>query len=206
MNKRVWAVVALFAGIAVAIGVWMGMSTDATTTEDVAEKPKARSKPDVHRIAIDPSKIRGRLPPRASIDRTRLRQAPGALIPGPLRPGLVPPGKRAGAGADGVFPLDQDGVESAVESHRDDLLACYETARFHTPGLPGTMTLVMDVEPVEGEQWGSVRAVDAETEVDAPVFEGCVKTALEDLKFATTEPTQLRYPVSMTSKDEGSDE
>lgn len=192
MSKRVWAVVGLFAGLAIMLGVWMAMSADPTTrAHDKGRRSGTPnfSKPEVRRVEMDPATLRNRLTPSAIVERrTQVMKKVEVKKPAP----------EGGAGAptpDGVFPLDQDGVKNAVEARMEDLEACYETALFHTPGLSAKMTLVMDVQPAEGQAWATVEGVDAETDLDAPVFEGCVATVFEELKFAATEPTKLRYPV-----------
>jgi hypothetical protein len=113
-----------------------------------------------------------------------------------------PPAAAPEAGEDAPFPLDQDGIAAAVRARTDDLRACYETARFHTPGLAGKMTLTFAVVPDEGAGTGHVASVDVETDLDTTVFEGCVVTVFEELRFATTEPTTVRYPVAFAEETE----
>jgi hypothetical protein len=96
------------------------------------------------------------------------------------------------------LPLDQDGIARAVEARRADLVACLETARFHTPDLPSSMTLIFAVAP--GAGGGSVASIDVQTDLDASVFEGCALTVFQGVRFAATEPTTVRYPVSLAAE------
>ena len=185
----------------------MTMSTDPTTTSPPAAtagkeggKKKPMLKPELRRVQIDPSALRTRTLPGSALERRKVPIA-GA---GPDRPMKLPPkGALVGApSAEGVFQLDQDGVKAAIDSRMEDIEGCYDTALFHTPGLSGKMTLVMDVQPVDGQEYGSVEGVDAESNLDATVFEGCVATVFEELKFAITEPTKLRYPIEFDADDE----
>lgn len=123
------------------------------------------------------------------------------LHPDGVPAGIVAPPPEDGvpaAPAPGVYALDQDGISAAVRERTPDLQACYETAKYHTPGLAGTMTLTFAVVPDPGAGTGHVASVDVDTALDATVFEGCVVTVFEELRFATTEPTTVRYPVTFS--------
>lgn len=195
MNKRLWGLVAVFAGIAAMLGVWLMMSDDprvapenpppgevgevASTDLTKARVGKARMVP------MDPSRLKLNVH-QAAERRQRLVNLQRSL-----------PTKAA----PGVFALDQESIAAAVQERREDLQACYETALLHTPGLSGKMTLALQIEPVPGETWGQVASVGTDGKTDASVLEGCIKTVFDELKFDAREPVTIRYPVSFTSDE-----
>lgn len=203
MQGRVWVVVGVFAGVAVMLGAWMLLANEPAT-QAAKERAGARGEkgPKIGKLdrkaEIPPDRLK-------QLSVQRLAQRPGTPG-GPPAVAQVPAGPAAPPDdeAETVYPLDASGVKDAVASRMGDLKACYETALFHTPDLSGKMTLSLDVEPSPGQAWGLVERVDTDSDLDATVFEGCVATVFEELRFAATEPATLRYPlVFEASGDEG---
>lgn len=194
MNKRLWGLVALFAGIVGMLGVWLMMSEDPATPEAEARsevasaRPKPGEPPDLKRTqALRVSPERAHIGVRdVAMRQQRLIKAREGLPSLPL------------ATPEGVFELDQAGIAAAVDERKADLKACYETALFHTPGLSGKMTLALQIEPAPGKDWGTVASVDSDSTLDATVLEGCVTTVFEELRFDAREPVTIRYPISFT--------
>lgn len=196
MNRRT-GLIGLFVGLVLLIGAWMLLSVEEAPKKKVASAPPKT--PIIREGKVEASRLKA-LPlnerPEMSLQSLAARQGRlQAVAPdrGEARPGARPPG---------VFALDQQGVAAAVEGRKKDLEACYETALFHTPELAGTLTLVLQVEPVDGSPFGKITSVDTESSLDATVFEGCVATVFEELMFDTQEPTTLRYPVTFEPPDE----
>ncbi len=186
MNKSVWWVVGLFGGLIAMIVVWLVLTSTSPTSTAGTRQPLIK---DRKMVKMSPQ-IR-------KVDMERIRQNPAIRPIGssPARTIRSPMGPPPG----GIYALDQDGIAAAVASEHDELTACYETALFHTPGLSGKMTLELEVVPVEGQPHGTVETVDIESDLDATVLEGCIATVFEDLKFAATEITTVRYPVVLAS-------
>jgi hypothetical protein len=182
----VWSVVGLFAGIAAMLAVWLLMSSDPEAGKAPPGVVPIGRMPHVERRPLD---LKDRRLPDVALQRLIARGAKEGA-PGSPRAASTAP-------TPGVYPLDQDGVKGAVESRRTDLKACWDTARFHTPDLPAEMTLVLDVQPVEGESTSQVAKVATDGVADASVFEGCAATVFEGVRFATTDATTLRYPLDL---------
>lgn len=188
MNRRA-GLVGLFLGATLMIGVWMvlpsaeqGGSTKTNTNKVNFKKGK-----------ISPNQLRA--VPLATAPELSLRAI--AARQDHLREITAKEEPTPGARPPGVFPLDQEGIATALETRKRDLKACYETALFHTPNLAATLTLVLTVEPA-GDQFGQISKVDTEGSLDAVVFEGCVSTIVQELKFDATETTVVRYPLTFT--------
>jgi hypothetical protein len=183
MNRRT-GVVVLFVGVLLVLGVWF-MLPGAFGPVREAKAPVVKDgKIQADRLRAVPLGEG----PDVSLRAIAARQERlSNLTQRTTKPGARPPG---------VFALDERGVAAAVSLRRPDLEACYETALFHSPELQGTLTLVLQVEPQEGEAFGRVTSVETEGDLEATVFEGCVATVFEEIKFDTKEPATLRYPVT----------
>lgn len=193
MNNRSLGIVAGI-GAVVLIGLlWVSMSPD--TGEPVGSGPAqvqtARAvplDPDASRAGDGLGQLANRQPatrrvmsPRPSTGRP-LDQGRGHPVD--FRP-VVPE----------MYSVDGKGLERAFADAKPELQACYETARFHTPDLAATLTLELAITPSEGP-FGKVTHVATTSEQDAPVFEGCVATVFEDMRFVAENATTVRYPIT----------
>lgn len=182
MNRRVWGIVAVFASIAALLLMWSFLSSDAdpepqgTATAHPSLRPQAVK---MERVKLDPNRTRMSVRDMAARQQraTGVARSPEGL-------------------ADGVFPLDQEGIDRAVRERQTDMQACYETALFHTPGISGKMTLALRIEPDAGQPWGRVASVESDSTLDATVLEGCLATVFEELRFDAREPITIRYPIT----------
>jgi len=188
VQGRVWIVVGVFAGVAVMLGAWMLLSNEPATEAARERVPDGRPRVGKieRKLEVPPERVR-----QLAVERHLPRGAGGDA-----------PGAPAVGSSARVFPLDESGVKAAVAARIEDLEACYETALFHTPGLSGKMTLSLEIEPAPGQVWGTVRRVDTDSDLDATVFEGCVATVFEELRFAAPEPATLRYPIVFEADDD----
>lgn len=201
MNQR--AVVALIVGVLGVAGALLLLTGDPpvsgeTRGQDVAPPLDQRAE-DLGAARVNPEKIRkAKVALREAADGRRLLPGlePVRMRP-PPPPGLTAPGAEGEEeeAEPGVFPMDPEGIKAAIGERTPDLKACYETALFHTPGLEGVLTLVLEVAPAEGEPHARVSKVDVESDLDAVVLEGCIATVFEELRFDTDTATTLRYPV-----------
>lgn len=194
-QQRRWALLGVFGGAVGLIAIWLVASSDSADTHNTARG-----------VAAPRGKGKMKAPigvPSRTADVARIHAHRDAV---PIDPSLIPgatavPPPKPNLPA-GVHPLDQTGIADAVQAEMSELEACYETALFHTPGLTGSMILEMKVTPVEGEKVARVESVHVESDVDATVFEGCVATVFEDLRFSATEATTVRYPLTFDAGEE----
>jgi hypothetical protein len=201
------AVVATFAGLVGAVALWVSLA------EEVAPPPPAPGAPEAMKgakaVPVDPAslqihgdEIAGRQ--RLLAGARPIQGSRGKLDPRSreaIRPPMVLPDRRL---PPNVYRLDQGGVAAAVDARRADLDGCYETAKFHSPDLEGKMTLVLQLEPGAGgdgsaggaSPFASVSSVETDSQLDATMFEGCVETVFQEMKFDAKESTTVRYPMS----------
>lgn len=195
MNRRA-GLVGLFLGAAIMVGVWFVLPA----SEQSERQAKPGKPPIFKKGKIDPARLKA-VPldraPDLSLRTIAARQESMQNLVS-----VDGEQKRDPARMPGVFHLDQDGIATAISLRQKDLQACYETALFHTPDLAGTMTLEMKVEPAEGQPYAQITSVEVESDLDAKVFEGCVATVVEELKFHAEEPTTIRYPMVFESVDD----
>jgi hypothetical protein len=184
----------LFVGVLLVLGVWFMLPSGSGSG---ARGPDAAKAPVLKDGKVQANRLHA-VPVAEGPDMSLRAIAARQERLSDLTRRAVKPGARPA----GVFALDEQGVAAAVALRRPDLEACYETALFHSPDLQGTLTLVMQVEPQEGEPFGRVTAVETDGDFEATVFEGCVATVFEELKFDTKEPTTLRYPVTFEPPEE----
>jgi hypothetical protein len=199
VNTRTWALVALFGGIVVMFGLWMVMSGGSGTEEAAsraaaaagqpAEKPRDRFKAQE---PISPAEIAKVSKLTAADVIARQRMVQGLRDHGGRGPGAPPPPTAGG----GVLTLDETGVKVAVESRRADLDACWQAAKAHQPGISADVTLALELKPVEGHHYSTVANVSSEA---GSALDACATTVLQDVKFGTSEPVTLRYPISFGS-------
>lgn len=204
MDRRAWVIVGLFASIAATLAGWLLLSQADPATEAALDRAEARAGGGVTRPKLDRG-MKTKLsldPQRPSIRELANRQNAMGRPMIPIDPSRIKPVHEPVDIEPGVFALDQEGVTAAVQERRKDLEGCYETALFHTPGLSGTMTLTLEIVPKEGERWATVASVDTDATTDAAVFEGCVQTVFEELRFDATEPTTIRYPVVFDAEEQ----
>ncbi|MCA9494231.1 MAG: AgmX/PglI C-terminal domain-containing protein [Myxococcales bacterium] len=198
-QKTRWALVGLFGGAVLMISVWLFLSGAPSTTNAIGVQDQRGLRP------MGPQK-RPTFGPVAARSLNSRHDIEGAVRVEGLQPapgGDAPPTDPTERQ---VHALDQGGISAAVEAERAELEACYETALFHTPDLAGSMTLELQITPVEGERVARIEAVDVQSDIDATIFEGCVATVFEDLRFDATEPTTVRYPLSFEPDGEGEGE
>lgn len=199
MDRRI-VVIGLFAGLAAMVGAWLLLGSEERDRSPRHVLPK-RFEPTLGSpVQRSPAALR-RIDPRVQL-RPEFALNPDRQLT-PVDELKTP---AEGATAPGTYRLDQDGIRQAVEAREADLQACYETAVFHTPDLAGSMTLSFVVEADPGTGLGHVASVDVDTTLDATVFEGCVVTVFEELRFEATETTTVRYPVTFSTAGDAAED
>ncbi|MCB9687200.1 MAG: AgmX/PglI C-terminal domain-containing protein [Alphaproteobacteria bacterium] len=198
-QKTRWALLGLFGGAMLMIGLWLFLTGSPSTTNPIALQENRGLRPlgPQKRPVFEPVGARSIKSVHDRVGAVRvvgLEPVPGADGPKDGEPDQI--------GEKRVYAMDQAGISAAVDSERSELEACYETALFHTPDLAGSMTLELQITPVEGETVARIETVDVDTDIDATIFEGCIATVFEDLRFHATEPTTVRYPLTFQADEE----
>jgi hypothetical protein len=189
VSNRLRAVVALFGGLALMVILWVLMGTDPTVRdqqgtalvegEGLKESPSAAVPPELR--AGDFSAARS-----AADVANRQRMIAEVLQRGGAK------GPQAPAAPSGIFALDQDGIQLAVQTHRKDLDACWQAAKAHDPKVGSDTTLAIEIQPAEKRSYATVTAV---TSTLGELFDPCATTVMSGVPFGTTEATTLRYPI-----------
>lgn len=184
-------IVAAFAGLAGAIGIWVTTASSTPTAEpppatEVVKTAKALPvDPELARIR--PQDITGRslLAANPAAERGRGRLDPRTR--GTVRPPVALGDARL---ANGIYQLQQGGVPAAIDAHRAEIETCHRKS----PGLERSLTLVLELEP--GQQGARVSSVSADSRADDTTFEQCVGQALGGASFDAKGPTTVRYPMT----------
>jgi outer membrane biosynthesis protein TonB len=118
---------------------------------------------------------------------------PPKVEPKPLVPVAKPEPKPAPVAAVAKPAIDYATINSVVSKHRVEILKCYAAGAKQTPGLKGTISLQLQVDPS-----GKVRAQVQSTLSGAPTVAACVIKAACSWSFparpGSTEIANVTYP------------
>ncbi len=210
MDNKVLLSVGVFAGVLVAVGAWLLTAGGNPTVPPELAVASGAEGADAPERALP-----GKDPRRPMFDRKMTKRPNLAMVQDKLGAagaqaridriaglGLANPVNTAG---EAVYSLDKESIAAAMDARTEDLVACYQTALFHTPDLEGKLTLTLELIPEEGQDHATVDSVTTDSELEAPVLDGCIATVFEELKFDVgDEQTTLTWPVVF--RPEGTDE
>jgi hypothetical protein len=107
-----------------------------------------------------------------------------------------------------VHPLDVQGIRAAVREASKEIAACYDTYRESYPDASGRITVEFELLG-RGDRTDVVGAdiaeESAEESMDSVYLEGCVVTAMEDIRFEGTpegEQGSVSWPFVFRSSDD----
>lgn len=188
MSQRVWALVAVFAVLLVAIGVW-SMTGGAPSPKEIASAKAAEKRAARQDIVEGPN---GR--PMIVGDPMALRDVRVPMDQLATRQALLAErmAHRGGTPSKG-FPLDDAGVKAAFAIRHDEIQNCYTAAKAHDPALAANLTLQLEVVPGDGDAPASVSWVNSGA---SKMLDSCIENAFSQVRFAATEATTLRYPIT----------
>jgi hypothetical protein len=184
VSRRVWALVGLFAVLLVGIGLW---SMRAPVAVESAERAPGGGELGARADAPNPGE-------RPVLGSRTVLMPEGARVPLAqlrVRERLASGALREAGGAAGGFTLDEKGISAAVLSRQSELDACWRAARAHDPTIAAARTLQFEVVPQSGGT-ATVSWVNS----GAELLDSCLENAFAGVKFAATEPSTLRYPIT----------
>ncbi len=114
--------------------------------------------------------------------------------------GALDDASAASAEGTATFPMSREGIRDAIASQKEELQACYETlldSYGGDPGLDGDIAVSFDIS----EQGRVLAAEIDESEIDSIYLEGCIATAMEDLRFEGGSAGSVTYPFRFQQDD-----
>jgi hypothetical protein len=117
---------------------------------------------------------------------------------GPSKPEVLPEPNDRDAGDEPddlptIFAIDSDGIQDGVKSQLEEIRGCYDTLLADHPDAAGRIVAAFTIGPD-----GRVLAADIDDSTVGSVYlEGCMVTAMEDLRFEPTKDgseVQVTYP------------
>lgn len=99
-----------------------------------------------------------------------------------------------------TFPVSPEGIRDAIDSQKHELQACYETlldSYEGEPGLDGQIAVAFEI----AEDGRVVGADIDQSEIDSIYLEGCIATAMEDLRFDSGSPGTVTYPFQFEQRE-----
>lgn len=145
--------------------------------------------------------------PAAGPVPTPIAQAfPPAAGPSPSAPSI--PSTEPGVAPDGgvPFPLNKDGIKSAVREKVPELRDCYDAWLQADPGLAGRIKVSFTIEEDPETGLGHVTEIGVmDGGIDHLALQGCVLNVFQGLSFEAPEngPLKVNYPLNFSSGDGG---
>ena len=100
-------------------------------------------------------------------------------------------------------------IRQAMQEVKPDLQDCYEQWLRANPGLAGTLRVRFSIRAPEDQPEAEHATVQdiglVASDVDQPLFEGCVMNAMQDMRFDVPADGKLdvTYPLRFSSTDAG---